>query len=232
MSVNLTAGRPAIVDEANPQESLGLRYESADGRAYRYALAGGSSLVVGNLLQSPAEDTADQDIAATAAAIGAKSIVTATMTVTANQYAGGYVTVTVTPGLGTTYRIKSHAAFTAAAATFLLETPLEVALTSTSRLDFVANPYNGVIANPSSASGSVVGVAVNNITNGRYGWIQVAGPANVLADSGGVSVGASVSASNATNGAVEVGVAGQAVVGYAMSGIAASQNGMVDLNIS
>ena len=161
------------------------------------------ALIAGNLLQAPAEDTGDQNIAATVQAAGVTSLVTASMTVTANQYAGGYVTVTVTPGLGQTIRIKRHDAYTSAAATFELEEPLQVALTASSRLDFTPNPYNGVIQNPASASGTVVGVAVNDITAGQYGWIQVTGPCNVVADSGGVTVGAAVSASNAVAGAVE-----------------------------
>lgn len=231
---NLGAGRPLTLDEADQQISLGALYVAPDGiRRYRYARAGsGAALVAGQLQQSPAEDTADQDIAATVQAAGVTSLVTAAMTVTANQYAGGYVTVTVTPGLGTTYRIKSHAAYTAAAATFELEEPLTVALTATSRLDFTPNPFNGVIQNPTTASGTVVGVAVNDISASQYGWLQVGGPCNVRADGGGVTVGAAVSASNGTAGAVEVGVAGQANIGYAMAGIAASENGFVYLRIS
>ena len=151
MSVNLTAGLPPVLDEANPTISLGAEYVSPDGiRKYRYARAGSSALTAGNVLQSAAEDTGDQNIAGTVQAVGATSLVTAAMTVTANQYAGGYVTVTVTPGLATTYRIKSHAAYTAAAATFELESPLVVALTATTRLDFIPNPFNGVIACPTS----------------------------------------------------------------------------------
>lgn len=234
MATNLSIGRPQVVDEANPSITLGAEYTAPDGiRKYRFARAGTSALTVGNLLQGPAEDTGDQNIAATVAAIGATSIVTASMTVTANQYAGGYVTVSVTPGLGTTYRIKQHAAYTAVAATFELEEPLTVALTAASRLDFVANPYNGVIVNPTSASGAVVGVAVNDIAASQYGWIQVAGPANVLADAGGaVTVGAAVSASNQTAGAVENGVAAQSNIGYALTGIASNENGLVFLRIS
>lgn len=232
MASNITAGLPAVLDETNPSISLGAEYIAPDGRKYRFARAGAAALVVGNLLEGPAEDTGDQGIAATTTAVDATSMTTAAMTVTANQYAGGYVTVTVTPGLGTMYKIKSHAAYTAAAATFLLEEPIQVALTSISRLDFVANPYNGVIQSPATATGPVVGVAVNNLAINGYGWIQTGGPCNVLADAGGVTVGAAVSKSNATAGAVEVGVAGQANIGYAMTGIAASENGLVFLRLA
>ena len=232
MESQITAGIPLTLDEANPSSSLGALYVAPDGiRRYRYARAG-ANLVVGNLLQGPTEDTADEDIAGTVQAIGTTALVTAAMTVTANQYAGGYVVVTVTPGLGTMYRIHSHAAFTGAAATFQLEEPLTVATTATTRLDFVANPFNGVLQWVATPTAVVTGVAVNDITSGQYGWIAVGGPASCLSDGGGIAVGAAVSGSNATAGAVETGVAGQAQIGSAMSGIAANENGLVWLNIS
>lgn len=234
MESTITAGLPFVLDEANPSAKFGQVYVAPDGiRKYRYVRAGGTALVVGNVLQAPAEDTGDEGIAATTTAVGATSITTAAMTVTANQYAGGYVTVTVTPGLGTTYRIKQHAAYTAAAATFELDEPIQVALTSTSQLDFVANPYNGVIVAPTTTTGALVGVAVNDITASQYGWIQVEGPCNVLADSAGVTLATGdVSLSNATAGAVESWVSGQPKVGRAMTGIGASENGLIYLQLS
>ena len=233
MSDNITAGLPAVLDETNPSASFGMTYTAPDGRRYRYARAGAVALVVGNLLQSSAQDTGDQNIAATAAAVGATSITTAAMTVTANQYAGGYVTVTVTPGLGSTYRIKSHAAYTAAAATFELEEPIQVALTATSTLDFVANPYNLVVVFPITPTGVPVGVAVNDLAINGYGWIQVAGPCNIKNDAAGaLTVGVQVMPSTSVAGNIRLGTAGLPVIGNAITGIAASENGLVFLNIS
>lgn len=232
MSVNLTAGLPPVLDEANPSISLGAEYVAPDGRKYRYARAGASALTAGNVLQAPAEDTADQNIAGTTTAVGATSITTAAMTVTANQYAGGYVTVTVTPGLATTYRIKSHAAYTAAAATFELESPILVALTSTSRLDFVPNLFNGVIACPTTRSSAVVGVAVNDISISQYGWIQTWGPCNVLNDAAGaLTVGVSVMPSTSVTGAVRLQTAGNPILGEAATGIASGENGLIYLRL-
>lgn len=231
---SIYSGNPTLVDEVDPSFEIGDRMVGDNGRVWVYALAGTSNLVVGNILQAPAEDTNDENITPTATSAGATSITTSTtMTVTANQYAGGYVTVTVTPGLGETYRIASHAAYTAAAATFNLEEPIITALTTSSRLDFVANPYNGVIQAPTTPTGMLVGAAVNNITASRYGWIQVAGPCNVLADAAGVTLATGdVSLSNATAGAVESWVSGQPKVGRAMTGITASENGIVYLQLN
>lgn len=233
-------GLPITANEENPSEALGQLILADDGRKFVYAKAGGSALVRGQVVQSAAEDTGDQNIAAATAVAGDAGyntagqykIVTASMTVTANQYAGGYVCVTVTPGLATYYRIASHAAFTAAAATFLLEDQLQVTLTTSSRLDFIPNPFNGVIVNPTTASSSVAGVVVSPISASQYGWLQVAGPCPVTNDAAGaLTVGVGVMASSSVAGSVRLQVAGQKILGQAMSGIAASEVGMVFLNI-
>lgn len=235
MSTNITAGLPPVLDEANPSITLGAEYMAPDGiRKYRYAKAGALALVTGTLLQGPAEDTADQAIAFAAAAVGATSIVTTTtMTVTANQYAGGYVVVTTAPDLGGLYRIKSHPAATAAVLTFELESPLQVAWTTATRADFVANPYNGVVIAVTTLTSSVVGVAVNDITAGQYGWIQVAGPGALLNDAAGaLVVGDALMPSSSVGGAVRVALAGKRIVGQALAGIATSVVGAVELTIS
>ena len=235
MSTNLTAGLPPVLDEVNPSITLGAEYTAPDGiRKYRYVKAGALALVTGSLYQGPAEDTADQAIAFAAASVGATQIVsTTTMTVTANQYAGGYVVVTTAPDLGGFYRIKSHAAYTAAAATFELESPLQVAWTTATRADFVANPYNGVVVAPTTLTSSIVGFAVNDITAGQYGWVQVAGPGAVLNDAAGaLVVGDALMASSSVGGAVRVQLAGKRIVAQALAGIATSVVGAADITIS
>ena len=232
MSVNITAGLPQTLDETNPSITLGAEYVTPDGRKYRYARAGAAALVVGNVVQAPAQVTGDQNLAFAAAALGATTVTTtSTVTVTANQYAGGYVTVTVTPDLGKSYKIKSHPAATAGTLVLTLETGLLVAWTTATRADLVANPWNGVIICATSPTAAPMGVAANDLAINGYGWIQTYGPCNVLADSAGATVGTEVSISNATAGAVEAFVSGQQVIGRALTGIAASENGMIFLNI-
>jgi len=231
------AGVPPVLDEATPSQVLGTKLVTPDGRAFRYVLAGASALVTGNLLQSPAEATGNQSRIVAAAAVGATSVTTTdTVTVTANQYAGGYLIPTgeAGTGRGEVYRIKSHPAATGAVCTFQLEDPIQVALSSSSQVDLVASPYSGVIQNPTTASGCVVGVAVNDITAAQYGWIQTRGISAPLAD-GALTVGALVVASNGTAGAVEVATnastEAQAPVGYAATGVATTENGAVFLTI-
>ena len=225
---------PFVTNDVSPTHSLGAVMSADGNRRFVYVRNGTVAMTRGLMYQAATEDTADQDITPAATAVGATSITTtSTMTVTANQYAGGFIVVSVTPGLGQVFKIKSHAAYTAAAATFLLEDPVQVALTTTSRLDFVVNPYNGVIVTPATLTGTPVGVAVNAITASYYGWLQTWGPAPVTADAGGaITVDDAISTSNATVGCVEVGVAGQPNVGYASTGIAANETGLAFLRIS
>lgn len=233
-NVGAIGQNPFVTDDANPQHSLGQVMAADGNRRFVYVKNGAVAMTRGLMYQAAAEDTADQDITPTATAVGATSIVTSsTMTVTANQYAGGWIVVSVTPGLGQVFKIKSHAAYTAAAATFLLEDPVRVALTTSSRLDFVVNPYNGVVVTPATLTGTPVGVAVNAVSANQYGWLQTWGPAPVTADAGGaITVDDALSTSNATVGCVEVGVAGQPNIGYASTGIAANETGLAFLRIS
>ena len=114
---------------------LGSRGETKDGRQFRYALVGGTALVAGNLLQSPAQVANHLSLAvASAAAIGAAEV-TVTLggtAATANQYREGYLVTSSTPGHGYSYKIKSHPAqsTTTGNVTLTLEDPLLVALTT------------------------------------------------------------------------------------------------------
>lgn len=224
-SADLTAN--TAIAYHNPGE----RAVTPDGRSFRYCQAGATALVQGKLQQAPAEITNHQNLTPVAAAIGATTVTVAlgATAVTANQYAGGWVMVTVTPGEGYQYRISSHpAADLSTSVVLTLSDPIQVAWTTSTRVDLVANPYKGVIVNPATASSTPVGVAVYPITASYYGWLQVGGTANVLAD-GSVTVGTSLVASNATAGAVEALTGVQAVVGIAESGIATTEYGPVRL---
>lgn len=220
-------------DSATAMHKLGERAVTPDGRCFRYCKAGGTALVVGKLQQAPVELTNHQNLAPAAAAIG-DTTVTVTLgatAATANQYAQGWIVITVTPGEGYQYKISSHPAADASATLALtLVDPIRVALTTSSRVDMVLNPYSGVVVNPTTATSSPVGVAVTAITASQFGWIQTHGPACVLSDAGS-TVGTNVSASNATAGAVEAAVTAQAAVGYAMTGVATTEYGAFFLTI-
>lgn len=229
---SLTAGQGTTSGINNDAATLGCLATTGDGRYFRYVIAGAVALVPGKLQQGPAETTANENLTAVAAAIGATSLVsTSTVTVTANQYTGGYAVITAGTGAGYQYQIGTHAAFTSAAPTFSLVDPIAVALDTSSRIDLVPNPFNGVIVNPTTATGTIVGVAVAPTPISFYGWLQTKGIGTVLAQ-GTIVVGEEVGASATTAGAVVATSGVLADVGYAPTGIASTEYGAIFLNIS
>lgn len=229
-----SAGQPLYSSSSTQYHALGEKMVAADGREFRYCKAGGTALVPGKLQQSSAEDTGTQNLACAAAAIGATSVTTTTtVTVTANEYAGGYLMVTVTPGQGYQYKIKSHPAASGAAVTLTLEDPILVALTTNSRVDLVRSPFAGVVVNPTTLTSCPIGAAVYPVAANEYGWIQVKGACNLLAD-GANAVGSNLVASNGQAGAVEDAAApgAQPFVGTAITGAADTEYGAVYLMLN
>ena len=238
----LTGTGPQVVAQGIFSESsvqlhaLGELAHSNDGRAYRYTKVGATALVAGKLYQGAAEDTSNQENLTVATnSIGDTSVVTTTtVTLAANLMAGGLLTVTAaTLGAGFTYKIKGNTAATGAVTTFTLEDPIVVATTGTVTVDVKKNPYDQVVITPAgSATTCCVGVAVHNVTNAYFGWLQTHGPASVLCSTT-ITVGDSVIPINATAaGAATVATNGvKAPIGYAMTGIATTEYGLVYFTI-
>lgn len=215
---------------------VGAYMETADGRGYRYTKVGATALVPGKLYQAPAEDTSNfQNLTVAVNSVGDTTVTTtSTVTLTANQLAGGLLAVTsATTGAGNMYRIASHPAVTAAVVTFTLDDPITVATTGTVKIDAHPNPYSGVIINPTTISSVAVGVAVHAVAASEWGWLQTHGPCPVLAD-GANAVGSAVVASNGVAGAVEDAAAPGAQglqVGACITGAADTEYGLVFLTI-
>jgi len=226
-----------LASEASPSHQLGAVGYTADGRKFRYCRNNvTNAMVAGTLQQARVEDTGDQSLVVAAAAIGATSVTTVgTPTLTANQYANGYIVATGEAGTGNGiyYRIKSHPAVTAAVVTIELYDPLVVAFSATTQIDIVPNPYDLVLINPTTATSAPVGVAMTAVPASYYSWIQTGGPGLVYADaSGAITVGAKVTASNQTAGCCEdADVQTQATVGTALTGIAQAEWGLANLTI-
>lgn len=176
----LVAAQELYASSTTQQHAVGEKAVTADGRSFRYCKAGLSALVVGNAIQTAVQDTAHQDLTPTAnAAIGAK-VITATLGASAalaNQYAGGKLTVSVTPGLGQSCLIAGHAAvLSGGVITVNLEDELRVAITAAnSKMGLIANLYDRVIQSPTTATGAIIGGCVFPIAASEYGWLQTGG---------------------------------------------------------
>jgi hypothetical protein len=208
---------------ATQTHQLGSRFVTSDGRVFRYCKAGASNLVVGNVIQASAQDTAHQQLTPAAAAIGDRRIV-ATLgasAAAANLYAEGWAIIDTTPGLGDMYPISGHLAV-ASSGVITLDLPADsrvrVALTTSSRVSLQRNPYAGVIQSPvTTLTGAVVGVCVYPITAAQYGWIQTHGPAAVLiAGTPGVGLAVVVPATAAGAVVIDGAAAATKVVGSMM----------------
>jgi hypothetical protein len=187
---------------------IGQRAEDRYGRVYRFVKNGAVALVAGDCIQSSAIVANHLANTPPAVAIGDTSF-TYTPGATAgaeNLYEGGFLQIDTTPGQGRMYGVDSHLAIASATAFTLKlakDDPVTVALTTSSRVGLIANPYNGVIQLPvTTATGTLVGVAVSAIPALGYGWVQTWGPAAVLI-SGTPALGATVmSPSDAAGAAI------------------------------
>lgn len=187
---------------------LGKQLVLEDGRKFRHVLVGGTTLVVGNMLTGAAALTTSEDLVPAAGSINDR-IITFThgaATTVINLFAEGYAVISVTPGGGDTYKIASHAALRNATAGDVVNlapgNALRRALTTTSRLDLVRNPYQGAIQAPATTiAGVPIGVAIAAITNAQFGWIQTRGICGVLTE-GTVVTGNRAVTPTATAGAV------------------------------
>lgn len=234
-AVNVAA--QGIYSESSTQlHGIGELVHTNDGRKFRYAKVGGTALAAGKLYQSRAEDTTNfQNLTAAVNSAGDTTVTTtSTVTLTANQLAGGFLTIeSATTGAGFTYKIKSHPAATAAVVTFTLEDPIVVATTGTVNIDVHPNPYDAVIIAPTTSSSVQAGFAVYNVTAAYYGWLCTHGPTAALAQ-GTIVVGDNVCpAETTTAGAIgpKADATLSQVVGTAMTGIASTDYGLIFASI-
>ena len=213
-------GQPLFSSRATPVHGIGTIARDGAGRVFRYCLSGVTQ-TVGNVLQASAQITDHQGLTPVAAAIGDTTIV-ATLGGTAvaaeNLYADGFAQISVTPGLGYSYKIVGHLAVLGGGViTLKLDPsgPIQVAITAAnSKVSLVQNPYKYVVQSPTTATGAIVGVSIYPITNGEYGWIQTGGCAGVLV-AGTPAVGIPVGYS-ATAGACAVSTGAVVVIGRMM----------------
>lgn len=233
---------------------VGQKFDTSDGRELVLVQNGAVALASGVLVQSEAEVTAFQKLAmtvptATPATAGTFQIlVTNGSTVlNSNKFSGGYVVVAAGTGIGQILGISSHQP-AANGATFIvnLEDPIQTTLDATSKISLLQNPYANVIINPTTSTGSPIGVSLYPIAastaptyngtsgaltvNGvaQFGLITCHGYAACLIDSTVTNVGYPLGRSAATPGAL--GVATLTTVGQV--GISAqtqtsAQNGLV-----
>ena len=175
-------------ETSTQKRALGTRMAFADGREFRYTHNGGTAIGEGLLCAAEAlvaHHGSDGDLAVATTAAGASSV-TVTLEGTAaakNLYAEGHLffnTPTMsTAGTRVFYKIKSHPQADASATLALtLDEPdgTVIAVTNgTEKAGLIKSPYKDVIVQPTTLTGTCVGVTVNSFTADYFGWIQTAG---------------------------------------------------------
>lgn len=167
---------------ATARHMPGEQFVTGDGRRFRYVKNGASALVVGDAVQARAQDIDHDQLTVVTGTVGAFEITLTTGAsggaLDANEYAGGFAVIDTTPGLGYAYPISGHAAIAALAnGVIKLAMPLQVALTTSSRVTLMTNAYDGVIQHPvTTATNVCVGGAIYPIAASEFGWIQTFGP--------------------------------------------------------
>jgi hypothetical protein len=181
----------------------------AEDRVFRYVRNGAVALVVGNCLQSAAQNTGHAQLTCRATAIGGFQVLftTGATLLAENDYADGYAVIDTTPGLGYAYHIKSHAAIAATtdgAMNLVDGESIQVALTSASRVTLIANPCKNVIQHPvTTATSSALGGCIYPLAINEFGWVQTGG-LGVGLIAGTPAVGQPVTSVGAVAGALTV----------------------------
>lgn len=224
------------------QHRLGTRIVTRDGRVFRFARIGAVAAVAGSLYQASAPVPNHLAQTPAAAAIGATSVTISTLgatAATANQYAEGLLQVDTGPGNGIMYGIDSHLANAGGAAlvvNLVKDEPIQIALSTASRVGLIANPYADLIVTPTTKTSVCVGVPLVAAAIGAYCWVQTWGACPVLMN-GTPAVTNWVCNSATTAGAVDAFIPTtavaptQQVVGYMMQVGVSTKNNAVFLTI-
>jgi hypothetical protein len=177
-----------------PKHAIGTQMTTIDGRGFRYAHFGADTnaglLVSQDLSES---SLLDVDIVAPASAntttdgtIGSKFVQATEAAVTANQFAGGYLSTEDDTGEGFTYFIKGNTATNDPVTGDIrieLVDPIQVAVVAATTGNILGSQYaNLEAANTTDIAASGVSCSTMDVSDKAYGWVQTKGIATVGTD--------------------------------------------------
>lgn len=185
-----------------PIGTLGV---TRDGRGFRWAKDDGTGLARARLAVNYNQDTDDNNnLVNVAADAGAKQVTIAVdNAVTADKYAGGYLTTRDGTGEGYSYLIENNTAAAGAGTIVVnLAEPLIEALATTSEATLRKHAYKDVQISVVDQLDMPIGVTPVAVTASYYFWAQVWGECSVLGDASTHARGSEATISAATAGAV------------------------------
>ena len=207
--------------DLTPKLAVGTGFTRADGCKYRYCHFG-LLVATGVVLSRDISETEhiyvdDERMVALVAnesqisgeTLGPNEIgsryMQVTITASANQFAGGYVSITSGTGIAFQYRIRGNTANgTPNSADVYLELydKIVVAVDSNTGFQIAGNPYANLEIVDDTDDRLAVGVACTNHTLGSYGWVQTYGTSTILSGALIAKTGQQVFNSSNTDGAV------------------------------
>lgn len=220
--------------------ALGTKLEARDGRAWRYALAGGVELSPGLMTQSEAiaAEAINEVQTGYTTNIGDTTItilLTTSSGILDGQLANGWLLVTDGTGEGHYYRIANNVWTTGDTVMQLtLHEPILVATEATTEVTVIKNLYSKVVVAPTTLTGICVGVPNLTVTANNYFWAQTKGPCAMVVDTGEtLVVGGPVGYPEtiAVAGAVGVPTVTDHIWGQAIQIGAAGESAMINLQL-
>lgn len=231
---NAIVGVPQIGDDidiyredTSPTRAIGTKYERQDGAVFRYVHFGATVDSAGLVL---ATDLSESSVTMTPAAFvassstyqvpnepagtypnmkGSKYMIITKATVTADDYAGGYITLSSgNSATSHTYRIKGNTATgdpSSGNIRIQLYDKLQAGINSSQSYSIMGCKYANLEASNAATGTDMVAAGVSLIkvtTAGDYGWILTKGIVGVLSDASTLLAGRAVQMSTTTVGAV------------------------------
>ncbi len=240
------------VNDPTQRYTLGTRFDSWDGKRYRYAKVGAANIVPG-LMQQSGVDTAKHIAIAQTGHANAKGVTTVTCLVTTggiaatetfaqlNALAGGSVSwyTDGTPSsLVLTHQVISSVMLSETVIQLELDMPLRRAVVATEHVILAPNKYfKTVVAVATTVTALPVGVPATALTAAQFGWLQTRGACAMQMDTGDtVVIGGyagvpSTDAIAGTAGLAAVTTFNFPVYGRVLQLGAADKYGMIDLMI-
>ena len=245
----MSIGDSIYESSATADYIIGTRVQTWDGRVFRYAKAGATSLVQALMTQGAVPSAKCTSIAQTgyAKAVGDTTV---TVLVTTGGIAAGepwtyedalvggtMVCASVSPAvLGDVYDITSSVMIDETHISLTLASPIRNAIAATGEVSLVMSKYSRTVVMPTTtATASAAGVPLCPVPAGYYYWAQTKGPCPMIVDTGDTIVIGALAGIPATNAVA--GTAGAAtatlyqfpIYGRVLSVAAADKVGLIDL---
>lgn len=226
-----------------PKYPVGQGFQRADGHIYRYAsfdAAVTQGKVVAPVFANAGKTTTDNIVINPGSVIsvpaeypvlpcqvGSHYVQATIASITAGQYAGGYLTTEDGSGKGYIYRILTNTATgnpVSGDMRFQLYEPLQAVVSGNTDITIIPSMFNDVDVASTATNWGAAGVTMASIAAGGFGWICTRGITCVL-QAGAWTGGDQLGLSTAVNGAASVlgelttsvaAIVGVQILGYAL----------------